>query len=71
MAKIDENIRVVMLKGEHGDKGDKGDGLPAGGKSSQYLRKASDSDYDYAWADIVPSDEITNDQIDTIIDTLD
>lgn len=61
MAKIDENIKVVMLKGEKGEKGDTGDGLPAGGKTGQYLQKKTDADRDYRWSDIttVPWNSVT------------
>lgn len=45
-------VKILMLKGEKGDKGDTGTGTPTGGKTGQYLQKKSDVDYDYKWADI-------------------
>lgn len=54
-------VKILMLKGEKGEKGDTGDGLPAGGKTGQYLQKKTDEDYDYRWSDIttVPWDDVT------------
>lgn len=43
------SIKVVMLKGEKGDKGDIGHGVPTGGTTGQALKKASNTDYDYQW----------------------
>ena len=45
-------VKILMLKGEKGDKGDTGTGTPTGGKTGQYLQKKSDSDYDYSWSAI-------------------
>lgn len=39
--------------GEDGDPGAPGQGVPTGGAAGQYLRKASDDDYDGEWGDIV------------------
>ena len=46
---LPSKIKVVMLKGEKGDKGDTGTGLPTGGTTGQVLKKASNTDYDYQW----------------------
>lgn len=45
-------VKILMLKGEKGDKGNTGTGTPAGGKTGQYLLKKSDADYDYVWSAI-------------------
>lgn len=46
---LPSKIKVVMLKGEKGDKGDTGYGIPSGGTTGQALKKASNTDYDYHW----------------------
>lgn len=38
--------------GEPGAPGADGKGLPAGGSKGQYLKKQSNADYDYEWADV-------------------
>lgn len=53
-----------MLKGEKGDKGDKGEGIPAGGSTGQFLKKKSNTNYAYEWADIA---RILNTDIDVIM----
>ena len=53
-----------MLKGEKGYKGDKGDSIPSGGTTGQFLKKKSNTDYEYEWGTI---ETITNEEIDTII----
>lgn len=45
-------VKILMLKGEKGNKGDQGTSIPSGGKTGQYLQKKSDADYDYDWLDI-------------------
>lgn len=47
----------------NGAKGDKGDSIPSGGTTGQFLKKKSNSDYDYAWATF---ETITNAEIDSI-----
>ena len=68
--------KILMLKGEKGDRGETGTGTPAGGKTGQYLQKKTNADYDYMWSDVTtvtwdnvsgkPS-AITNTAIDTIV----
>lgn len=55
--------KILMLKGEKGYKGDKGDSIPSGGTTGQFLKKKSNSDYDYVWATF---ETITNAEIDSI-----
>ena len=43
--------------------GAKGDSIPSGGTTGQFLKKKSNSDYDYVWATF---DTITNAEIDYI-----
>lgn len=45
-------VKILMLKGEKGDKGETGTGTPTGGKTGQYLQKKTDADYDYQWSAI-------------------
>lgn len=45
-------VKILMLKGEKGDKGNTGEGFPKGGKTGQYLQKKSNADYDFAWSPI-------------------
>lgn len=45
-------VKILMLKGEKGDKGNTGTGTPKGGKTGQYLLKKSNADYDYVWSPI-------------------
>ena len=54
-------VKILMLKGERGEKGKTGTGTPRGGKTGQYLQKKTDADYDYIWADIttVAWDDVT------------
>ena len=71
--------KVFMLKGEKGQKGDKGlngkdglngekgEGIPTGGTTGQFLKKKSNTDYEYEWADIAPTSSISNNEIDTIV----
>ena len=40
---------IQSLKGEKGDTGDTGQGLPPGGTTNQIPAKASDNDYDIQW----------------------
>lgn len=52
-----KNYKVVLigrrgLKGDQGEKGDPGIGLPSGGLINQIPAKASGSDYDVHWIDI-------------------
>ena len=59
MAKLNEDVKVVMLKGEKGERGEAGIGIPTGGKTGQAIIKASDNDYDYKWGSLVVND-VTN-----------
>lgn len=71
--------KVFMLKGEKGQKGEnglngkdgingeKGEGIPTGGTKGQFLKKKSNTDYEYEWADIAPTSSISNNEIDTIV----
>lgn len=45
-------VKILMLKGEKGDKGNTGEGFPKGGETGQYLQKKSNADYDFAWSPI-------------------
>lgn len=45
-------VKILMLKGEKGDKGNTGEGFPRGGQTGQYLQKKSNADYDFAWSPI-------------------
>lgn len=56
-------VKILMLKGEKGDKGDKGEEIPAGGSTGQFLKKKSNTNYAYEWADIA---RISNTDIDAI-----
>lgn len=56
-------VKILMLKGEKGEKGDKGEGIPAGGSTGQFLKKKSNTNYAYEWADIAL---ILNTDIDAI-----
>ena len=51
----------------NGAKGDKGDSIPSGGVAGQFLKKKSNTDYEYEWADITPISVISNTKIDDII----
>ena len=51
----------------NGAKGDKGDGIPTGGTTGQVLKKKSNTDYEYEWADTTPISSILNDDIDSIV----
>lgn len=55
------------LNGENGLKGEKGEGIPTGGTTGQFLKKKSNTDYEYEWADITPTSIISNNEIDTIM----
>lgn len=59
--------KIMMLKGEKGYKGDKGEGIPTGGTTGQVLKKKSNTDYEYEWADITPTAVISNAEIDDIM----
>lgn len=70
--------KILMLKGENGQKGEKGtkgenglngekgEGIPTGGTTGQFLKKKSNTDYEYEWADITPTSFISNNEIDAI-----
>ena len=60
-------VKILMLKGEKGGKGDKGEGIPAGGSAGQYLKKKSNTDFEYEWSDITPATVISNAEIDVIM----
>lgn len=51
----------------NGAKGDKGDSIPSGGIAGQVLKKKSNTDYEFEWADITPISSILNDDIDSIV----
>lgn len=51
----------------NGAKGDKGYGIPYGGIAGQVLKKKSNTDYEYEWADIIPITFIPNNEIDAIM----
>lgn len=55
------------LNGENGLKGEKGEGIPTGGTTGQFLKKKSNTDYEYEWADITPTSIISNNEIDDIM----
>lgn len=71
--------KVFMLKGEKGLKGEnglngkdglngeKGAGIPTGGTTGQFLKKKSNTDYEYEWADIAPTSSISNNEIEDIM----
>ena len=71
--------KVFMLKGEKGQKGEKGldgkdglngakgEGIPTGGTTGQFLKKKSNTDYEYEWADIAPTSSISNNEIEDIM----
>lgn len=59
-------VKILMLKGEKGDTGDKGEGIPAGGTTGQFLKKKSNTNYAYEWSDIDPPAVILNTDIDDI-----
>jgi hypothetical protein len=59
--------KVFMLKGEKGIKGEKGESIPTGGTTGQFLKKKSNTDYEYEWADITPTSIISNNEIDAIM----
>ena len=51
--------KILLLKGE------KGEGVPTGGTTGQFLKKKSNTDYE--WADITPTAVISNNEIDDIV----
>ena len=55
------------LDGKNGLDGEKGEGIPTGGTTGQFLKKKSNTDYEYEWADITPTTFISNDEIDSIV----
>lgn len=55
------------LNGKDGLNGEKGEGIPKGGTTGQFLKKKSNTDYEYEWADITPASFITNSEIDAIV----
>lgn len=61
-------VKILMLKGEKGDTGDRGEGIPTGGSTGQFLKKRSNTNYDYEWADMVSTAviSISNTEIDDI-----
>lgn len=59
--------KVFMLKGEKGQKGEKGASIPTGGITGQFLKKKSNTDYEYEWADISPTSSISNNEIEDIM----
>lgn len=63
-------VKVLMLKGEKGDTGDIGKGIPTGGSTGQFLKKRSNTNYDYEWADMTLTTviSISNTEIDAIME---
>lgn len=65
--------KIFMMKGEkgldgkNGLKGEKGESIPTGGTTGQFLKKKSNTDYEYEWADITPTSFISNNEIDDIV----
>lgn len=60
MLKGEKGIQGIQgEKGEKGDKGDTGTGTPTGGTAGQYLKKKTDADYDYEWADVQSFDPLS------------
>nr|DAL63842.1 MAG TPA_asm: nucleoid-associated protein [Caudoviricetes sp.] len=55
------------LNGKDGLNGEKGEGIPTGGTTGQFLKKKSNTDYEYEWADITPASFIPNSEIDAIM----
>ncbi len=55
------------INGENGLKGEKGEGIPTGGITGQFLKKKSNTDYEYEWADITPTQGIPNAEIDGLM----
>lgn len=55
------------LNGKDGLNGEKGEGIPTGGTTGQFLKKKSNTDYEYEWADITPTAFISNNEIDNIV----
>ena len=55
------------LNGKDGLNGAKGEGIPTGGTTGQFLKKKSNTDYEYEWADITPTSFIPNNEIDDIV----
>ena len=54
------------LNGKDGLNGEKGEGIPTGGTTGQFLKKKSNTDYEYEWADITPIAVISTNEIDDI-----
>ncbi len=55
------------LNGKDGLNGEKGEGIPTGGTTGQFLKKKSNTDYEYEWADIAPTSSISNNEIEDIM----
>lgn len=55
------------LNGKDGLNGEKGAGIPTGGTTGQFLKKKSNTDYEYEWADIAPTSSISNNEIEDIM----
>lgn len=55
------------LNGKDGLNGEKGAGIPTGGTTGQFLKKKSNTDYEYEWADIAPTSSISNNEIENIM----
>lgn len=55
------------INGKDGLNGEKGEGIPTGGTTGQFLKKKSNTDYEYEWADITPTSFIPNNEIDDIV----
>lgn len=46
---IEASVNLTGPQGPQGEQGDPGDGFPTGGTTAQYLRKASNTDFDTEW----------------------
>nr|DAG61181.1 MAG TPA: hypothetical protein [Caudoviricetes sp.] len=60
-------VKILMLKGEKGDTGDRGEGIPTGGTTGQFLKKKSNANFAYEWSDIDLPAVILNTDIDEIM----
>ena len=60
------DFTAAQLEALKGEKGATGAGVPTGGATGQYLRKASASDYDYVWEPLPHVDSIPLEAIDQL-----
>lgn len=68
-----ENINTIIeVRGEQGDKGNPGEGVPEGGLTGEVLTKKTNNDYDTEWKEIeIPEQyiEITMANLKTLVDS--